>query len=399
MRLLFVDDEPQVQRGMQRMMEAACADWECIFVGSGADALNALQSANFDAIVSDMRMPKMDGAQLLDEVSRRHPEVIRIVLSGQIDKGSVFRAVNSMHQYLAKPCSGEILRSALLRASALRKVLRSEALDQLIGGVTSLPSMPDLYLQLQKEIESENRSAAAVGRILSQDPGMTAKILKLANSAIFGLTRAVSSATEATSLLGMETIKSLVLTAGVFRTFEGSTANQGMLDALFEHSLQTARFSSLIAKAEKLRSDAVQEAFTAGLLHDVGKLVLIASAPHRYQQALAAAHERNLPQWRAEHDVLGASHAELGAHLLSMWGLPQGSSRSSRCITLRSKPTTANSPRCRPSAPPTGSAAMARVDLRNMRMTVGTDTGRRSVARIVSRRGTTSVQAVWSDLR
>jgi len=323
MRLLFVDDEVPVLRGMRRMLDVACHDWECVFVSSGQEALETMSHARFDAIVSDMRMPGMDGAQLLQDVSRRHPEVIRIILSGQTNKETVFRAVNSMHQYLAKPCSPELLRSTLLRASALRRLLQDESLNRLIGGITSLPSMSDLYLRLREELESDNPAAAAVGRILSEDLGMTTKILKIANSAIFGLPRPVASVTDATMLLGMETVKSLVLTAGVFQRCEGGSARQAALDALFEHSLCTAQLSSRVAKCERLPTASVQEAFTAGLLHDVGKLVLATSAPDLYATVLTATRDQNRPQWNVECDVLGASHAQLGALLLSLWGLPQ----------------------------------------------------------------------------
>jgi putative nucleotidyltransferase with HDIG domain len=282
-----------------------------------------MRQARFDAIVSDMRMPGMDGAELLQDVSRRHPEVIRIILSGQTNKETVFRAVNSMHQYLAKPCSPELLRSTLLRASALRRMLQDDSLNRLVGAITSLPSMPDLYVRLREELESDNPAAAAVGRILSEDPAMTTKILKIANSAIFGLPRPVASVTEATMLLGMETVKSLVLTAGVFQRCDGSAAPQGALDALFEHSLSTAQLSSRVAKCERLPMDGVQEAFTAGLLHDVGKLVLATSAPDLYATVLTTARDEQRSQSSVECEILGASHAQLGAYLLSLWGLPQ----------------------------------------------------------------------------
>ncbi|MGD9858373.1 MAG: HDOD domain-containing protein [Planctomycetaceae bacterium] len=323
MRLLFIDDEPQVLRGIQRMLDGADVDWNCEFVNSGEAALHAMNDGDFDAIVSDMRMPGMDGARLLEEVSRQHPEVIRIILSGEADKQSVMRAVNPMHQFLSKPCSAETLKRTLSRACALRAVLQGESLSQLVGGVVSLPSMPALYTRLMEEINSADATVAGVGRIVSQDPGMTAKILKLANSAIFGLGRPVSSPAAAASLLGMDTIKALVLSAEVFQKFDGVNIDGFSIDDLYQHSLEVAQFSSRVAKAEKLETNAVNDAFTAGVLHDIGKLLLATSAPQMYEQATRTSREQHLALWQAECGVFGASHAALGAHLLSLWSLPQ----------------------------------------------------------------------------
>lgn len=323
MNLLFVDDEPQILRAMERMLSVTDMDWNCEFVQSGAAALDRLKAREFDAIVSDMQMPGMNGAELLEEVSRLYPHIVRIVLSGQADRKSVFRAVNPMHQYLSKPCSADRLKQTLSRACALRGVLRSDSLNQLIGQVTTLPSMPEIYTELMTAIDSDEANACEIGQIISQDLGMTAKILKLANSTIFGFKCAVSSPSQATTLLGMETTKALVLTAGIFQKFDGFSADGFSVNALFEHSLEVARFSSDIAKAEKLSTDAVQQIFTAGVLHDIGKLVLATSAPKLYQGAIQAAQDKNIPLWQAERDVFGACHASIGAHLLSLWGLPQ----------------------------------------------------------------------------
>ena len=172
-------------------------------------------------------------------------------------------------------------------------------------------------------IDSDEANACEIGQIISQDLGMTAKILKLANSTIFGFNRPVSSPSQATTLLGMETTKALVLTAGIFQKFDGFSADGFSVSALFEHSLEVAKFSSDIAKAEKLGTDAVQQIFTAGVLHDIGKLVLATSAAKLYEGAIQIARDQNIPLWQAETDVFGASHASIGAHLLSLWGLPQ----------------------------------------------------------------------------
>jgi len=141
-RILFVDDEPNVLQGLQRMLRPLRDEWEMTFVSSGAEALQRLAQAPFDVIVSDMRMPNMDGAQLLTEVMQRHPEVIRIVLSGQANQEVVMKAVGPTHQYLAKPCDPESLKALVSQTSALRGLLTDATLKGLVASMKSLPSLP-----------------------------------------------------------------------------------------------------------------------------------------------------------------------------------------------------------------------------------------------------------------
>lgn len=146
---------------------------------------------------------------------------------------------------------------------------------------------------------------------------------RLANSAIFGLSRPVASPADAASMLGIDTIKTLVLSSSVFQRYHGVEIAGFSIDEFFQHSLKVAQLSSRLAKAEKLSADAVKDAFTAGVLHDVGKLVLATSAPQQYAQAIDITRREHVPLWQAERGVFGACHAALGAHLLSLWGLPQ----------------------------------------------------------------------------
>lgn len=324
MKVLFVDDERQILRGIERMLDASDIEWEAEFVGSGQEALDRIkQDDEIDTLVTDMRMPGMDGAQLLEQVSIEYPHIVRIILSGQADKSTVLRAVTPMHQYLSKPCQADVLKSTVSRAVAMRNVLRSKSLEELIGSFSSLPSLPSTYQKLMKELQSEDSSLETIGEVISQDPGMTAKILQLSNSAVFGLRQEVSSASRAVSLLGIETIKSLTLSVGVFKEFESSKAIGFSVDALMRHCLEVAMASKKIASSADLSVDQINEAFTAGILHDVGKLILASADPDLFKSAQQKASNENIPDWQAERELFGADHSAVGAHLLSMWGLPQ----------------------------------------------------------------------------
>lgn len=327
MKALFVDDEVQVLRGLRRMLNADDDAWNAEFVSDGQTALELLDEDDFDVIVTDMRMPGMNGAELLEQVSQKHPQLVRIVLSGHADRESVFRATRPMHQYLAKPCSADTLRNTITRAFVLRDVLQSSSLKQLVSQIDTLPTLPSLYTEVVNEIESTDGSVERVGQIVEQDPGMTAKILQLSNSAMFGIPSKVTSAIQAASLLGMETIKALVISVGIFRQVDQLSIPGFCIDHMYRHSLEVATRARTIARLEEADQATVNESFTAGLLHDIGKLVFACGLKEKYSEFLldfdkrqeAAATDRS----EAETEALGASHSAVGAYLLALWGLPQ----------------------------------------------------------------------------
>jgi DNA-binding NtrC family response regulator len=215
-RLLFVDDEPMVLEGLRRALHSMRQEWEMEFVDGGAAALEALERGHFDAVITDMRMPLMDGAQLLELVKERHSDVVRMVLSGQSQKESVLRSIGPAHQLLSKPCDLQELKMRLSTAFAMRDLLRNEALAAIVSSLRSVPSLPQLYNELTAALGSENTSLSEIEQIISKDMGMAAKILQLANSAVMGARNHVSSLSHALSLIGAEIVRSMMLSIHVF---------------------------------------------------------------------------------------------------------------------------------------------------------------------------------------
>ena len=236
-KILFVDDESMVLDGLRRMLRSMRQEWDMTFVESGQMALDWLEKNNCDVIVSDMRMPGMDGAQLLGEVRQRHPHMIRLALSGHSEVEMLLESVRATHQFLAKPCDPEILRSTVERALGLMAMIEDDAIRMIIAQIDSLPSLPALYGEVMNEICTPEGSISKVGQIIEKDVAMTAKMLQIVNSAFFGLKRHVSSASQATTLLGVDIIRSLVLTTKIFSSFD---QDLGGLD-LFAHLLVARR--------------------------------------------------------------------------------------------------------------------------------------------------------------
>jgi response regulator RpfG family c-di-GMP phosphodiesterase len=276
-RILFVDDEPLVLQGLQRMLRGMRNEWDMDFVENAMQALERMAQASFDVVVSDMRMPGMNGAELLAEVMTRHPQTVRIILSGHADKDLILQCVGSTHQYLSKPCEPEALKAVVRRAAALDVLLQNERLKQLIGQIDRLPSVPSLYTAIINALKNPETSVDDVGALVASDVGMTAKILKLVNSAFFGLSRQLSNPAEAVSHLGLDTIKSLVLAIGAFGQFPSPRHGRVALemDRLWTHSIEVSGYAKVIAACEGASRAGLDDTFVAGLLHDIGKLVLM----------------------------------------------------------------------------------------------------------------------------
>ncbi len=322
-RILFVDDEPMVLSGLQRSLRSMRGEWDMAFVTSGSEALQRMEQQPFDIIVTDMRMPVMTGAELLEEVKRRFPQCFRIILSGQADQKTILRAVDPTHQYLAKPCDTNELKRRLTRAFAVRGLLKNSELQAVVSRLQALPSLPSLYLEVTHELKSSEPSLPRITRLVSEDMAMTAKILQLVNSAFFGLRCRISSPMQAVQMLGLDTLRALVLSTHVSDKFRGNTLGEAEIAYLWEHSLAAASFAKHIADSENADRQMVDDCFTAGLLHDSGKLILASAMGSKYQDVLQAVRQNEKKLITAEVEILGCSHAEVAAYLLGLWGLPE----------------------------------------------------------------------------
>jgi len=317
--ILFVDDEPMILQGLQRMLQPQSKLWDMSFAASGADALALLETKSFDAIVTDMRMPAMDGARLLELVRERYPAIIRIVLSGYIETEAAMRAVPVAHQFLAKPCDPGKLRDALERCCGFAGLLPDAALRRVVGAIGKLPALPRTTALLVQTLQQPEAPLDEIGRIVERDVGITAKVLQLVNSAFFCLPNRITSVRMAVSYLGLDTLKHLVLSVEMFRSLQPRQPVPGFsLEQLQKHS----HFAAGIAARLPASPPVVSAGVIAAVLHDAGKLVLAASLPREFQLALQASKAQQRPLHVVEEEQMGTSHAEIGAYLLGLWGLP-----------------------------------------------------------------------------
>lgn len=329
-RVLFVDDEPRLLEGLRRMLHGWRQQWEMEFVTSGEEALRRLKDRAFDVVVTDMRMPGMDGAQLLEHVRQHSPATVRMVLSGHSDRDAVRKTAAVAHQFLAKPCDSEVLASTVSRACRVQSQLGDPSSRAMVSSVTSVASSRRSHARLLAELESEEPSVERIGEVVARDVAMTAKLLQLVSSSFTGCPQSGSDPAHWTAWLGLDVIKLLVMKDHAAHVLEAGGASDA-IEALTVHSLRVAQGARSLMASETADADEVERACLAGLLHDVGWFIFAehgspqlsgssaGDGPILVERKRGQSPDRN---WEIERAGGGASHAELGAYLLALWGAP-----------------------------------------------------------------------------
>jgi HD-like signal output (HDOD) protein/ActR/RegA family two-component response regulator len=316
--VLFVDDERLILEGLRSRLHYLHGKWNMEFVESGAQALERMQQRPHDVLVTDMRMPGMDGAKLLELVSRQWPQTIRIVLSGYAELEQTVRLVPFAHQYLSKPCQPHQLENVVERCLLLHDLLNQPHLRAIVGRVRKLPSLPRVYVALQDIARDERMTLSDVANLVSADSALAARVLQIVNSAFFRLPRRISNLEQAVSYLGFNAIRNLAMSVEVFSRWPGGDCAGLDLDKLQVHVHSVAAGASALTTKTPIADDSM----LAGLLHDIGYWVLAQECPQDLREAVKLAVARRIPLHTAETAIMGASHAEVGAYLLGIWGLP-----------------------------------------------------------------------------
>ncbi len=318
-RILFVDDEAPILNGLRVRLHRLRTKWDMHFAESGALAVEALERMHVDVVVTDMRMPGMDGAELLRIVRDRWPDAIRIALSGYAELQQVIRLVPYAHQYYSKPCEAGQLENLIDRCLKLHEMLSQPTLRAIVGRISRLPAIPKVYARLQQMLTDDDTSSQQVAQLITTDAAIAAKILQLVNSAFFRLARRITGIEQAVNHLGFAAIRNLVLSAEVFSSWPAqSTKSVLCIDKLQSHVHQVAAAARALAAGTPKADDAL----LAGLLHDIGYWILSDECRTELNESVALAVAENIPLHLAETRVIGASHAQVGAYLLGLWGLP-----------------------------------------------------------------------------
>lgn len=327
-RVLFVDDESRILDGLRRMLRAQRHEWEMSFAPGGEAALAEMQRTTFDVVVSDMRMPGLDGFELLSRVQQIDPGTLRIILSGHTDPALAAMAARVAHQFHFKPTSPDALRAVVERGCALAATVPTE-MRRMVGEIGAFPVAESSYRALLEALDQPDCPIEALTRIAEGDIGIAGKLLQVVNSSFFGISPEVAAIGAAVRLLGVGTIRELACTAGIFRPvseFRGSCPVPG------------------------IQGDGAAggrgERHAAALLQDIGRLVLRDARPEAYAEMLLEAETTGDPLHELEMRRFGTTDAHLTVYLLGIWNLPASiveeiANRHGRALALASAPISA----------------------------------------------------------
>lgn len=320
-RVLFVDDHIDLLQGIKRVLRPMRDQWNMSFVSGGGEALEMVRQECFDVIVTDMRMPEMDGASLLQQVRSICPFTVRIALSGQAKEDTVLDALGSAHQYMSKPCNADELQGTIQNACRIRDLLGEHWMKEKISMLNAIPSLPENYCELRNELSLPDASIERVSCVVAKDIGMTVKVLHAVNSAFFGSGSSVYGPEQAVKVLGLDTMRTLLNRQGVFIE---STIDSSLLSLrkLTDHSVSVANRAREILSVDDSSVLLRAQAYTAGLLHEIGRIILAGASPEKYVETRCVVERTNVPLYEAEQQIFGATHSQIGAYLLALWGIP-----------------------------------------------------------------------------
>jgi HD-like signal output (HDOD) protein len=300
--------------------QALGAEWEATSVACEADALAQFEERSFDAFVVDFNLGSPDASELLNQVLEKRPETTRFLFAYEADLALVAAKVQGTHQILPKPIEPASVKSRIENGVSDSSSRQSET--DVAKGPSDSPAIPPVYAEVLKALESPGVTNEQVGEIIAGDASLTSEVLRLTNSAYLGLPRNISDPVEAVESLGLEAVKALVMALQFLA--EHSRLRPGYLsvDQIWQHSIKVGKIARDLMLFETKDRTLASQALTAGLLHDLGKVVLATNFDDLYGRVHSLARKQPVALWDIEKEMFGANHGEIGACLVGMWNMP-----------------------------------------------------------------------------
>jgi HD-like signal output (HDOD) protein len=316
-RILIADAN---EKAWAELREALGNTWAVVGAATGNAALEAAQKEALDVVVANYDLPDLSGAELLNRFRGTHPKTLRFIAAAETLKEKVMTQVLHGDQFLAIPFNHSAIKGLIERALAADYGMNN-SLRELVGRIRTFPTIPSLYLEVVSALKDPNTTTEEIGSIIAKDMAMTTKLVQVLNSAYFGLPRTITDPTEAVGILGFETVKSLIMTVKLLSQYDKVKPVYFSIDSIWRHSTNVARTARVMTLLETGDNMASGVAYTAGLMHDLGKVILATNFDEQYHGAHNVSRKQQIPLWEVEKDIFGATHGEIGAYMLGLWGM------------------------------------------------------------------------------
>lgn len=318
--ILLVDDDVNVTSAIRRTVRKGNEAWKLVSFNSTDATLEYMAQNPVHLLLSDIRMPGKNGFHLLKTVAREYPSTVRIIFSGHYEEENVMDSVCFAHQFLAKPVNANTLREEIDFICYLQELLHNQSLEQEIGGLMTLQTAPDNFMELLRVLQSPEPSIKRIAVLINKDLALTARIMQVVNSAFFGLPHRASNSEQAVMMLGVDNLRNLLLSVKIFQLFEGGSVPAKLVERLWLHSSKVAGIARAIATYEDFPDKKVDECMLAAMLHDIGKMVLLKLPAYRAELARQL-QKTDAKELNMERMLVGTTHAEAGGYLIGIWGL------------------------------------------------------------------------------
>ncbi len=319
--LLFVEREQAKIAELIELLVPLQSEWDVFFAETGERALQILANNEIEIVFSNADIVLPNGANLLGEIKRIFPRTIRFAMVPNLEHATIAQVSQYVHQLVTKPLTREHLKNRVVRTLKLKSILNNERVINLVKDTTTVPSLPEIYLQIEEEASKLDFSLPKIANLISKDPSLSAKVLQIVNSALFGIQREVTNISFAITYLGVNVIKSLVFYIQLFSSFKLTKENRKHLEQIWQHTLIVASTSYHLAQKFFNYKYDIDSSYTAGVLHDIGKFVLLNTNTYP-QNVKVLSEQKFIDNLEAEQEVFGCTHAEIGGYLLGLWGFP-----------------------------------------------------------------------------
>ncbi len=317
--ILLAVADPQA---LAEITQALGPGWEAASVSSEADALGQLDQRAFDALLVDFNLASPDASELLNQALEKRPQTPRFLLAHEADLALVAAKVSGPHEILPKPVEAASLKSRIESGVAAQDSKGNESSGDTGTGPSAPPAVPAVYAEVLKALDSQGVTKRQVGEIIAGDANLTSEVLRLTNSTCQGLPSDITDPVEAVELTGFEAVKALVMALRFLAEHSQLKPGYLSLEKLWQHSTKVAQLARDLMLFETKDRALAAEALVAGLLHDLGKVVLASNFDDLYGRVHSLARKQPVALWDVEKEMFGAHHGEIGACLAGMWNMP-----------------------------------------------------------------------------